>query len=101
MDLLNDQYPLYQEYLSQDFSDSESDNEFHHKQKQTASEIQNLIKPHKKLLIVDEWNIVYSDDLWYLWCVIQETIMVNNSPLLDRVDYAAFCEWVYLNSTKK
>jgi hypothetical protein len=101
MDILNDKYPLYEEYLSQDFSDSDSDHEFNHKQKQTAIEIQNLIKPNKKLLLVDEWNIIHSDDLWYLWCVIQETIYINNSPLLDRVDYPTYCEWVYRNSTKK
>jgi len=98
MDLLNDHYPLYND---PDTDYSESDNEYYNQQKQTALEIQNLIKPHKKLLLVDEWNIIHSDELWYLWCNIQETISINNSPLLDRVNYASFCEWVYRNSSKR
>ena len=63
------------------------------------AEIFNL----KKLPHIDEWNIHHSDDLWYLWCTVNEYISINNLPFLDKpkFDYPAFCEFIYNNSSKE
>lgn len=100
MDLLNDQYPLFNEDTLDDNNSDESSDYL--EKKNIATEIQKLIKSKSnKFLKFDEWNIIYSDELWYLWCTVQETISINNSPFLDRIEYTAFCNWIYKNSSKK
>ena len=99
MDTLNDYYPIYpQNPDNACLSDSDiSEN------KEYCENLKNLNenRKRKRTLTFDDFCLIHTDDLWYLWCVIQETIFINNSALLDRVDYPTFCEWVYRNSTKK
>ena len=82
MDLLNDYNPIYPPNPE---TKSESDEEY----------IDKLLKRKRKLNF-DDFCLVHSDDLWYLWCTIKE--MTVYSGLLDRLDYPSFCSMCYENS---
>ena len=90
MDILNDYYPLYPiNPERENLSDSElSDRE----------EYRNILRNSKKKLTFEEWSLVYSDDLWYMWCMICEFNHVNSLPFFYKNDYASFCHVTYQNS---
>jgi hypothetical protein len=94
MDTLNDYYPMYP-YLP-DSDEYSSDQE-----QDVKNIIDTLTSGNKKRLpLIDEWNIYHSDNLWYLWCIVNEYISNNNLPFLDKIDYPKFCEIIYTNSSK-
>ena len=93
MDILNDYYPLYPE--NPDTKDlSESDIEY-----VNTLNVLNGSRKRKKVMNPDEWNAVHSDDLWYLWCVINEYTTTNNCGLLNLMNFSTFCDTCYLNSS--
>jgi len=89
MDILNEYYPLYPENPD-DFS-SDEDRDYI---------VNQLSEKRTKPLIFDDFCMIHSDDLWYMWCIIQEFVDTNSLNLLDRMDYAKFCSMCYENSTK-
>jgi len=102
MDLLNDEYPLYEENpqhpCTEEYYNYISD------QKETVQKIRDLTKRRpkkKKNLQSDEWEVYYSDDLWYLWCIMNEYITSNNLPFMERTKYSDFVNIVYRNSSKR
>jgi hypothetical protein len=98
MDTLNDYYPLYPpnpETCS--LSESEISENLQHL---TELERINERKKRKRAMVYDDFMLKYSDDLWYLWCIIREFTDTNYSTLLDRMDYPSFCNMCYENSTK-
>ena len=58
----------------------------------------NAQRKRKKEYSFDDWCMIYSDDLWYLWCIISD--YKKNVKLLDCMDYSGFCCMCYDNSTK-
>ena len=98
MDVLNDFYPLYPPNPeTSSLSDSEiSDNQNY----LTELERINARKKHKNMLVYDDFCLKHSDNLWYLWCTINEFTDTNNILLLDKLDYSSFCDMCYNNSTK-
>ena len=94
MDILNDYYPLYPENPNK-ASDSEisENNEYISK----LDSINNS-KKRKKNLKFDDFCLKYSDDLWYLWCIISE--FTNNGNILANMEYSSFCSMCYENSVK-
>ena len=92
MDTLNDYYPLYppnpeNEYISQQEYEERCDY------------IEGLNK-RKITLNYDDWYLKYTDDLWYLWCIINEFTSVNVTPLLCNMEYDSFCSMCYENSQR-
>ena len=90
MDTLNDYYPLYPgnpEY--EDMSRQEYEERMEY--------IENLNK-RKSTLEYDDWQVKYSSDLWYLWCIINEFTDTNISPLLCYMSFDHFCNMCYENS---
>ena len=85
MDLLNDLYPLYPENPDPE--------------KYTEQEQEQHFRRNKQLTF-DDYCAVYSDDLWYLWCIIQEFRESSNKSILDNLDYATFCSVCYSNCSK-
>jgi len=101
MNVLNDYYPLVHgpNPITEDLSDSEiSENEQHIAKLQHINE-NRMNKKRKKEYSFDDWCMIYSDDLWYLWGVILE--FKRSSFLLDKMDFSSFCEMCYDNSGKK
>jgi hypothetical protein len=98
MDVLNDYYPLYPENPdTAGLSESElSENQEHIE----TLERLNGGRKRKKPLHFDDFCLVHSDTLWYLWCMINEFTQTHCSPLLNRMDYPKFCSVCYDNSTK-
>ena len=98
MDTLNDYYPLYpQNPDNAGLSDSEiSENSDY----ATRLNCINNLKKRKKPLKFDDFCLVHSDDLWYLWCIINEFTDTNNCILLNKLTYSSFCSMCYENSTK-
>jgi hypothetical protein len=96
MDTLNDYYPLYaQNPETAGLSDSEiSDNNIH---VERITEL-NHTRKRRRNYTFDDFCLIHSDDLWYLWCIIKE--FTNNSVILDRLEYHSFCSMCYENSTK-
>jgi hypothetical protein len=88
MDILNDHYPLY--------PDNPDPSNFTEQEQQDA---EVLIKKRKKQLTFDDYCAVYSDDLWYLWCMVQEFRESSNKSILDTLDYPSFCRVCYDNCT--
>ena len=98
MDTLNDYYPLYPENPeTKDLSESEfyENNEYIN-----TLNVLNGSRKRKKVMNPDEWNAIHSDDLWYLWCIINEYTTTNNSGLLNLLSFGTFCDICYQNSTK-
>jgi hypothetical protein len=95
MDVLNDLLSPYPPNpLTIDLSDSElSENEEHIKK---IKSINKSVK-RKKEFSFDDWCMIYSDELWNLWCTIQH---YRENGVLDRLNFADFCAMCYDNSTK-
>jgi hypothetical protein len=94
MDILNDRITNGANPINSDLSDSEiSENQ------EYASKLQNLNNNRRKRkgYTFDDWCIVYSDDLWYLWGIISE---YRNTHILNNLDFPGFCDMCYQNSTK-
>ena len=102
MDILNDYLPAYPPNpVNQDLSESEiSENEdYVNKLKSlNINRINSINRKRKKEYIFDDWSMIYSEELWDLWCIIGE--FKKNSILLDRMDFSNFCSMCYENSTK-
>ena len=94
MDLLNDHYPLYSQNPEYEFLSPEGIAN----RQERAERIRN--KKRKKKMPLDEFCSAYSDDLWYLWNVIREYTEINNSKLLDTLDYSHFCVLCYQRTSK-
>ena len=58
----------------------------------------NKIPKNKKLEQFERWTLEFSDDLWYMWSMINEFRDVNVLPIFCKIDYASFCNLVYENS---
>jgi hypothetical protein len=96
MDVLNDYLPLYPPNPDiQDLSESEISENEHYVQKLVNI---NTSKKRKKKYCIEDWCMVYSDELWHLWCIITE--FKKDSNLLDKMDYPLFCDMCYHNSKK-
>ena len=95
MDILNDQlHPYPPNPATTDLSESEiSENEEYI----TTLRKINRTRKRPRRLSFDDWNMMYSDDLWYLWCLI---VPFKEVPILDRMDYPTFCSMCYENSSK-
>jgi hypothetical protein len=95
MDILNDQLRPYPPNPNNvDLSESElSENEEH---VATLRKIKERRKRSRQICF-DDWNMLYSDDLWYLWCLI---VPFKENGVLDRMDYSSFCSMCYENSSK-
>ena len=96
MDLLNDYHPIYPPNPAlSDLSDSDlSDNENYIN---TLLNLNNTRK-RKRTFTFDEWSAVYSDELWHLWCIIDD--FRKGSNLLNNLDFSNFCNLCYQNSTQ-
>jgi len=94
MDVLNDYYPLYPPNPN---DDSDLSEEYSYIEK---FDYINENRKRKKNLSFDDFCMKYSDDLWYIWCVIIEYRGDNSSVLFNRIDYPNFCSLCYENSTK-
>jgi hypothetical protein len=69
MDVLNDYYPLHPPNPDHSLSDSEiSENNEHISKLDNI----NLNRKRKKHITFDDFCIKYSDDLWYIWCIIKD-----------------------------
>jgi hypothetical protein len=86
MDIFNDLYPLYPDNPDQLLSEQEQ------------LEAQHLSKKRKKQLTFDDYCAIYSDDIWHLWCLIQD--FTKNNSLLDTLDFPTFCVMCYENCSK-
>jgi hypothetical protein len=95
MDLLNDYYPLYPEKPDNDSSESDAVENQEHIHRLDAI---NARKKRKRVLSIDDYCLKYGDDIWYIWCIIQDYSQTVN--LFDRVNYGQFCQICYENSTK-
>lgn len=93
MDLLNDYYPLYPNHPEQGCSDTSSEDNEH----LGLFDENNRNRKRKKILSSDDFNMKYADDIWYIWCIIQD---YSDGGLFDRLDYATFCSMCYEHSTK-
>jgi len=96
MDVLNDYIHATPNPAIDNLSDSElSENE------QYVSKLKNLNDNRRKRkgYSFDDWCLVYSDELWYLWGIILE--FKKGSSVLDTLDYPGFCDMCYQNSSGK
>ena len=97
MDILNEYYPLYPENPdTADLTDTEQS------EREDLINAINAINPrkNKKKHTFDIWSVIYTDQLWYLWCMILEYNDSGGFPFLDKMDYGTFCSLVYDNSSK-
>lgn len=83
MDILNEYYPLYPPNPDREYSDGE---------------IEDSSK-RRRYLHYEDWYEKYSDDLWYLWCIINEYTDTNSSILLCNMEHSEFCHMCYNNSS--
>jgi hypothetical protein len=91
MDILNDYYPLYPYNPdTANLSDSELSE---------REEYINTLTNSRRRLTFDDWCLVYSDELWYMWCMLKEHTTYNILPIFNRMDYGSFCHMAYENST--
>jgi hypothetical protein len=95
MDILNDTIPIYPSNpINSDLSESEiSENQDYVNKLKSI----NLNRKRKKKITFDDWCMLYSEDLWNLWCIISD--FKKNSILLDKMDFSIFCSMCYDNST--
>jgi hypothetical protein len=92
MNRFDDYYPLYEQNPAiEGMSDSELDE---------RNEYINKLGKRQKNMTFDDWGVLYSDDLWYLWNIINEFTEINHSNLLCNMDYYNFCSMCYENSRK-
>jgi hypothetical protein len=95
MDTLNNYYPLYPQKPESTTDESEKDENNDYIEKLNKI---NQIKKRKKVFTIDDFCLKYSDDMWYIWCIIKD--YSEQSNLLDKLSYGEFCEICYENSTK-
>jgi hypothetical protein len=95
MDLLASRYPLYPPNPEAP-SDSEESLENH----EYIKKLDNINdkKKRKRTFTIDDFCLKYSDDMWYIWCIIHDYSRTSN--LLNNLTYSKFCELCYENSTK-
>jgi hypothetical protein len=86
MDIFNDLYPIC---LENPYTSNLSEEE-----EQERREFVNLGKKRKKDLCFDDYCAVYSDELWNLWCLVDD-FKKNNKPVLNTMDYPTFCSMCY------
>jgi hypothetical protein len=91
MDIFNDLYPVC---LENPYTSNLSDQE-----EQEHKEFVALGKKRKKELSFDDYCTVYSDELWNLWCLVED-FRNNNKPILNTMDFPTFCSMCYENSLK-
>ena len=98
MDILNDYYPLNgPNPITEDLSDSElSENHEHILKLENINN--NRLRKRKKEYSFDDWCMIYSDDLWYVWGIISE--FKKTTFLLDKMGFSEFCDMCYQNSSK-
>lgn len=97
MDTLNDYIHTSKNPITSDLSDSEkSDVEEYVSQLKNINE--NRPRHKRKYYSFDDWCLVYSDDLWYLWGIISE--FKRGSGVLDTMDFPKFCDMCYKNSSR-
>jgi hypothetical protein len=95
MDLLNDYYPIYPQKPDNSSDESEAQENQEHIERLDAI---NARRKRKRVLSIDDYCLKYGDDIWYIWCIIQD--YSQNVNLFDRVNYGQFCQICYENSTK-
>jgi hypothetical protein len=61
--------------------------------------INNLTNLRRRLTF-DEWSLVYSEDLWYMWCMLKEYTTYNTIPVFGNMDYGSFCHIAYEKSPR-
>lgn len=93
MDILND----YLQFPENPDHSSGSEAEENYKNVEKLDKI-NTNRKRKKNLTFDDFCTKYSDEMWYIWCIINE--YSKSSGLFDQLDYASFCALCYENSTK-
>ena len=94
MNNLNDYYPLYPPNPDTcGLSESELSENAEYVEKLTN-------RKRKKELTYEDFCLIHNDDLWYLWCIINEFTDTNNSLLLNKLTYVSFCTMCYNNSSK-
>ena len=57
------------------------------------------LRKRKRNLNYEDFCLVHSDDLWFLWNTIKQFSVSSYSFLLNELDYTTFCEVCY-NNTK-
>ena len=98
MDIFNDYYPLYPDNpdtLNLSDSDISENNEYI-----SSLEKLNSGRKRKKEYTFDDFCMIHSDNMWYLWCIINEFTDTNSSVLLSRMNYHMFCSMCYENSIR-
>ena len=61
----------------------------------------NIHRKRKKEYSYDDFCLIHNDNLWYLWCIINEFTDTNKCILLNKMLYPNFCVMCYENSTRK
>ena len=51
----------------------------------------------RKRLTFDDFCAIYSDELWHLWCIIDD-FKKDNRPILNGLDYPRFCSLCFENT---
>ena len=98
MDTLNDYYPLYPQNPDKaDLSETESSENDEYTSKLKSL---NAGRKRKKEYSFDDFCLIHSDNLWYMWCIINEFTDTNKCILLNRMNYPMFCAMCYGNSTR-
>ena len=100
MDILEDFYPLYQDYhetrepknVHSDSSETESVYEISTKKGFLSSRAADNY---------DHWCCKHDDDIWYFWCMCKEHTTFNCLPFMDSMSYADFSMMCYKNSMSK
>ena len=93
MDTLNDYYPIYPPNPDKEnLSDGEST--------EREEYITTLTGKGTRALNFDDWSMKYSDDTWYMLCILNEYTTNSYLPILNNTIYAHFCSVLYENSTK-
>jgi hypothetical protein len=96
MDVFNDLYPLYPRNPDlEGLTNQELD-----ERDEYLDKLEEYGTKRRVNLVYDDWYLKYSEDLWYLWCIINEFTDINISPLLCKMEYSNFCIMCYENSTQ-
>ena len=96
MDRFNEIYPLYPDNPEfEGMSDAEYSDDIDYIN--TLTDLNDRRK-RKKEYNFDDWCMIYADDLWYIWCIIND--FAQGGALLDKMNYASFCTMCYDNSSK-
>ena len=98
METLNEYYPLYPDN-PETAELSEIELAENHEYITNLEKI-NDGRRNKKPFSFEDFCLKHSDNLWYLWCIINEFTDTNSSRLLNRMDYPKFCAMCFENSCK-